>query len=188
MLAIADAEITGSAGGAKTTIAVNAPDVWWALSGAPAQAGATATAADRSKLSNEPLALTVRAGDPIRVFGRSLAWTADGNCVSAAGTPPPGIVVLQLMNFAFKLMNCVLQLMNCVFKMTPAASATTLLRLGSADDETSATRSITGAIDLKFVFKMMNFVFKMMKFAFKMLNFDAAYHNDGYLVRYKRWI
>jgi hypothetical protein len=87
------AEITGSVGGAKTTVAVNAPDVWWGLSGAPSQHASTA---GRAKLSNEPLALTVGAGDSIRVFGRSIAWSADGSCVSAA-LEPAASATTQLM-------------------------------------------------------------------------------------------
>ena len=83
------AEITAATGGAKTVVAVNAPDLWWGISGSPAHAGAKATDADRNTLSNEPLTLTVRAGDDIRVFGRSLAWTADGSSLGARWRPSP---------------------------------------------------------------------------------------------------
>ena len=63
--------------------AVNAPDLWWASSGAPA-----AHAGD-SGSSTRPAAVTLSAADHVlRVFGRSLGWRG-GACVNASLDPAP---------------------------------------------------------------------------------------------------
>jgi hypothetical protein len=73
--------IAGPEGG-PAVVAINAPDVWWALSGAPARGVAATTS--RPQLSDQPLSATVTAGDPIRMFGRSLGWDGSGtSCLSA---------------------------------------------------------------------------------------------------------
>lgn len=80
-------QITGG-GSDHAVVAVNAPDVWWALSGAPTRGAAEEST--RMKLSNQPLSATATVGDTIRVFGRSLGWSADStSCLSAAEAPKP---------------------------------------------------------------------------------------------------
>ena len=77
----------GSSSPAAAVVEVNAPDLWWALSGSPARQGGTQ---DRSNLSNLPTRVAVQQGDTLRLFGRSLAWTSDHKrCTSAAGAPGP---------------------------------------------------------------------------------------------------
>lgn len=72
----------------KTTIAINAPDVWWALGGSPSHISAASALQSREALSNKPLRVFVSVGDTIRVFGRSLAWNVDNSeCLSAANEP-----------------------------------------------------------------------------------------------------
>jgi hypothetical protein len=75
-----------AAGATTSVVEVNAPDLWWALSGSPASGGTQS----RGTLSNLPLRVVVQQGDTLRLFGRSLAWSADHTrCVSAADPPGP---------------------------------------------------------------------------------------------------
>ena len=57
---------SGGAAAPTTTVEINAPDVWWALTSAPAGA----EVGNRTRLSNSPLVATVLAGAELRVFGR----------------------------------------------------------------------------------------------------------------------
>lgn len=69
---------------------VNAPDVWWATTGSPAAyppsgAAGVPTAQD-ARYHPSWINATLFAGDPLRVFGRSLGWDPSGTtCLSAAG-------------------------------------------------------------------------------------------------------
>lgn len=75
---------------AGTVVAINAPDIWWALSGEPSHTSADSGPHSRDVLSNQPLRAHVRLGDAVRVFGRSLAWSKDNaECLSAAKSPQP---------------------------------------------------------------------------------------------------
>ena len=78
--------VTGGSGSTAPAVVVpvNAPELWWALSGSPAVGGTES----RGNLSNLPLRVAVQQGDTLRLFGRSLAWSADHRrCISAADTP-----------------------------------------------------------------------------------------------------
>ena len=76
-----------SASASAVVVTVNAPDLWWALSGSPSR-GAAVSLDDRQALSNEPLQVTVTLGDTLRVFGRGLGWSEDNKvCLSAADDP-----------------------------------------------------------------------------------------------------
>jgi hypothetical protein len=69
------------ASGGVSVVSLNAPDIWWAMTGSPATAS--------SQLPRKPLGAALRAavqiGDTVRIFGRSLAWSFDSSsCLSAA--------------------------------------------------------------------------------------------------------
>jgi len=75
-----------AAAAAALTIPVNAPDVWWVQNGLPGSmrnGSAQVDAAHPSWINT-----TITAGEPLRVFGRSLAWDlGNKHCLSAAGAP-----------------------------------------------------------------------------------------------------
>jgi hypothetical protein len=68
--------------GNLTTIAVNRPDVWWVTTGSPGRPVAPSALRRGSALGQ--LAATVAVGDTVRVFGRSLGWTAGMATAAAA--------------------------------------------------------------------------------------------------------
>ena len=80
-------ELSAGAAGVVASLAVNAPDVWWAMSGTPAAGSPPAPG-----LVAAAVHATIIAGEPLRVFGRSLAWT------TAAATPEYSAAALRCAN------------------------------------------------------------------------------------------
>ena len=69
-----------SAAGGGADIVVNQPDVWFAMSNTPAASPAAA--------NTTHVTATLTAGELLRAFGRSLAWTAGGGaCIDGRGAP-----------------------------------------------------------------------------------------------------
>ena len=69
------------------SIEVNAPDVWWGLSGAPSTPEITSANNLRTIHSNKPHDIHVTIGDDIRIFGRSLAWSSGrSRCIPTIGS------------------------------------------------------------------------------------------------------
>ena len=62
---------TGGSGAEALAVPINAPDVWWAA------------VLDASGIPNTAALPAVSSGSALRTFGRSLAWDAEGKCVSA---------------------------------------------------------------------------------------------------------
>ena len=72
----------------RVLLALNAPDVWWVQNGYPGTMvnGSGQVDARHPSWINT----TITAGQPLRVFGRSLAWDErDENCLNAAAQPGP---------------------------------------------------------------------------------------------------
>jgi hypothetical protein len=72
---------------AATIVEINRPDVWWATSNSPARMPNTSLQVDPKHPSW--INCTVQSGDAVRVFGRSLAWTAGNVCVGGVSKPVP---------------------------------------------------------------------------------------------------
>ena len=79
-------QISEPGGGEPTAVAINAPDVWWAISGSPGtmRNGSLQVDAQHPSWINTSVIL----GETVRVFGRSLAW-AGSTCISGAAEPGP---------------------------------------------------------------------------------------------------
>lgn len=76
----------GGASGCTVVADPNAPDVWFAVS-APAVAAGTSFAPGPDSPAGDGATAVGAGGGALRVFGRSLAFGADGACVSAAALP-----------------------------------------------------------------------------------------------------
>ena len=113
----------------KEIIAVNAPDVWWGLSGEPSAIPTTGFENVRSILSNKPHDIHVTIGDNIRVFGRSLAWSS-GNprCIPTAGSEPSAVPSTRLI-------------------LSPSMAMTTLstMTIGDADKNSPGVPALSAA-------------------------------------------
>ena len=81
-------QISPAAGSLPLTLAVNAPDIWWVISGRP---GTMRNGSfERDAMHPSWLNTSVTLGDPVRVFGRSLAWDSSSavwTCIGAAEQP-----------------------------------------------------------------------------------------------------
>ena len=91
--------LTSPEHGTQTHV-VNRPDIWWPTTGSPGVH--THSRAPPKATWAEQLTATVPRGHPLRVFGRSLAWSADNTaCLSGALPPQPAAgTMLRLQNSA----------------------------------------------------------------------------------------
>ena len=79
-------ELTSKAGLVK--VPLNEPDVWWATTARPSALNFSRSAYDPLLIGRQA---SVRVGERLRVFGRSLSWdTSTQHCTSGAPRPTPG--------------------------------------------------------------------------------------------------
>jgi hypothetical protein len=79
---------TSAAAAAATILPINAPEIWWAISGevGTMRNGSIQTDGQHPSWVNT----SVTAGESVRIFGRSLAWETNGQqlqCISGAQRP-----------------------------------------------------------------------------------------------------
>ena len=74
-----------SAGSEAFTMPINAPEIWWAISGQP---GVSVNGSLQvNELHPSWVNATIHIGETVRVFGRSLAWDSMGTCISGREVP-----------------------------------------------------------------------------------------------------
>ena len=89
--------VTGADGAVAQTVAVNAPDLWWASSSAPAGSQSSLKSHAYGGSGSGTAVALLATGQLLRVFGRSLGWRG-GACVSAGTFPAPlSTTVLRLL-------------------------------------------------------------------------------------------